>query len=262
MIVAQNRLSAKGVFFIMTNHTITNLSVVGRASVGEGWQNKALNGYNRMYYINGGIGGYIENGKRILFTPGTLYFLPYYSNFVLYTSLQDNLDVTYADFRLKNPVFSSTIYNLSTTNDPSVNAAVNSFRLLCTLPTRNEAQNEYLKATLSYLISEVINAQPWRLINDQTVITALDIMRSSIAQKITISDIAQKCFMSTDGFIRRFTRTVGESPYAYLKKLRIQTALSMRFDWASIEQTAEACGYSSASALLHAIASYKTNSRL
>jgi len=243
----------------MTKHTVSNLSAVGRACVGEGWKNKAISGYSRMYYINSGVGGYIENGKKTQFTQGMLYFLPYYSNFVLYTSLQDNLDVTYADFRLQTPVLSSTIFKLSTTTDLSVHTAVDTFKLLCTLPTRDEAKDEYLKAIVSYLISEIINAQPWRLINDQTVITALDIMHSSISEKITISDIAQKCFMSTDGFIRRFKRTVGESPYAYFKMLRIQTALSMRFEGASVEQTSEACGYSSASALIHAIASYKNN---
>ena len=245
-----------------TVYKITSISAIGSIKVESDWgykSNKAVNGYNRMYYINGGIGGYIENGKKIPFLRGVLYFLPFYSNFVLYTDTSDNLDVTYVDFKLSNPVLSSTIYNIDPTTSPFVESAINTFNVLCQAPTLTNIQLEYLKETIIYLVSEAVCAQPQVLINDETVITALNIMHTDISKKITIANIAKKCFLSTDGFIRKFTRSVGDSPYSYLKRLRLQTAIAMRAEGIPLSQIANACGYSDSSALLHAFSKHIEN---
>lgn len=237
------------------SYKISKISVLGKTAVGSGWANKAINGFNRMYYVNGGTGGYIEKGQKIQFIHGKLYFLPYYSNFVLYTDLDDNLDVTYADFKLTTPVMSSTIYCVSPDDSPCIASAINTFKLICETASRREAEIEYLKSTVAYLVGEAVSAQPQRIIKDEVVITALDHIHSSLSQKIVISDIARKCFMSTDGFIRRFTRQVGEPPYTYLRRLRLRTAATMRAEGIPLSEIAEACGYSDPSALLHALAS-------
>jgi len=231
--------------------------VIGSTAVGEGWKNKAAGGNNRMYYINGGTGGYIVKGQEVRFQSGMIYFLPYYSNFSLFTDLEDNLDVTFADFKLLNPVLSSTVFSLSPDESPLVSSAINTFKILCCTKNRNEDEKRYLKQTIEYLISVMVSTQPQRLINDQTIINALNYIHSSFSEKISVADIAEKCFLSVDGFIRRFIRSVGEPPYSYLKKLRLQTALSMRAEGQRLTEIAEACGYDNPSSLLHAIASEK-----
>ena len=60
--------------------------------------------------------------------------------------------------------------------------------------------------------------------------------------------------MSTDGFIKKFTRIVGVSPYSYMKKLKITSAKIMITEGSSTGEAATACGYADASSLLHAIA--------
>ena len=236
------------------SYKVSEISVLGSTAVGSGWGNKAINGFNRMYYVNGGTGGYIEKGQKIQFIHGKLYFLPYYSNFVLYTDLDDNLDVTYVDFKLTAPVISSTIYCVSPDDSPCIASAINTFKLICETPNRSVAETEYLKSTVAYLVGEAVSTRPQGIIKDEVVITALDHIHSSLSQKIVISDIARKCFMSTDGFIRRFTRHVGEPPYTYLRRLRLRAASAMRAEGIPLSEIAEACGYSDTSALLHALA--------
>ncbi|MBR2460267.1 MAG: helix-turn-helix domain-containing protein [Clostridia bacterium] len=236
------------------NYKIREMPFIGFATVGHGWKNEAYGGLNRMYYIKGGTGGYIEKGKKIPFVHGKMYFLPFYSNFVLYNDIQDNLSVTYTDFKLTTPVISSTVYCISPEDSPCIASAINTFNLLCLSQKRSETETEYLKNTVTYLVNEAVQAQPQKIINDEVVVTALDYIHSNLSQKISISDIAQKCFMSTDGFIRRFTRHVREPPYSYLRRLRLRTAMAMRAEGKVLSEIAEACGYSDASALLHAVA--------
>ena len=67
--------------------------------------------------------------------------------------------------------------------------------------------------------------------------------------------------MSTDGFIKKFTRAVGETPYSYIKKLKITMASIMRAEGATAEEAATACGYADASSLIHAISLMKKRER-
>ena len=59
--------------------------------------------------------------------------------------------------------------------------------------------------------------------------------------------------MSTEGFIRKFKTYIGETPYNYLKRLKIRAALRIRKSGASWAEVAEGVGYSDTSTLLHAI---------
>ena len=78
-------------------------------------------------------------------------------------------------------------------------------------------------------------------------------MHSDIKGKISVSDIAEKCHMSNEGFIRKFKTFIGETPYNYLKRLKIRAALKARRAGASWAEAAEIAGYSDTSTLLHAI---------
>ena len=64
-------------------------------------------------------------------------------------------------------------------------------------------------------------------------------------------------YMSTDGFIRKFKRYIGETPYSYIKKMKVRKAHVLRTEGATLDETALECGYSDSSALLHAISSVK-----
>ena len=68
---------------------------------------------------------------------------------------------------------------------------------------------------------------------------------------VMISNIA---YAVSSVLIKRFSKCVGETPYSYMKKLKIRTALVLRSSGATLEEAAQGAGYSDASALLHAMA--------
>ena len=68
-----------------------------------------------------------------------------------------------------------------------------------------------------------------------------------------LADIAKSCYLTTEGFIRKFKRHVVETPYSYLKKLKLRTAQNMRQAGVNLKEIAEKCGYSDSFSLLHSI---------
>ena len=225
----------------------------GRCKVGISWKTTAQNGLNRLYYINGGTGGYIKGGKKIPFKKGMLYFIPFYANITTYTDINDELDHTYAGLILSHPVLSADVFCLDPDASTFIKSSVNCFNEFCQERQLPMQEAELLKSISLYLINAAVSSSPDDLITDQTVLTALNTMHSGFSGKITVSDIAAKCHMSTNGFIKKFKKCVGETPYAYLKGLKLRAALTMRADGATLEEAALACGYSDASTLLHAI---------
>ena len=119
----------------------------------------------------------------------------------------------------------------------------------------SSTDRKFLKNTVMFLVDRIIEKNNCEVIKDKTIIKALKIMQENLATKQTIEDIAKSLYLSTDGFIRKFKSEVGETPYSYLKKLKIRTAQNMRISGMKLSEIAEKCGYSDTCALLHAIGS-------
>lgn len=233
------------------------------------WMNITRSGVNRLYYIEEGIGFYTENGVNIPFEVGKIYFIPFYASVPTYTDEQAKLKHVYVNFTLSPPIVSKKVFCLDPASSDKIHSAVTALRSFCANPifypkmkeplTETEARElEFIKAITIFLTEcAVSTGESDDILGDKTIISALDIIHSSLHEKLTVNDIATKCFMSTDGFIKKFSRAVGETPYSYMKKLKITMANIMRAEGATADETALACGYADASSLLHAMTSSK-----
>ena len=229
------------------------ITCIGRCKVGAWWKTTAQNGLNRLYYINGGTGGYIKGGERSEFKKGMIYFIPYYSSVTTYTDLSDELDHTYVGIILSPPVLSTDVFCLDPESSVHIKRAVDCLVSLCEAGTLAKSEEALLKSLSMYIIQAAVASQPQSVISDNVVLEALGMMHSFENSVITVKDMAEKCHMSVNGFIKRFTKCVGETPYAYYKSLRLRRALSRRALGATLSEAAEVSGYSDGSALLHAI---------
>lgn len=239
--------------FKMENN-ICKLDGFGTCKVGADWLNYARNGYNRLYYINGGTGWYVKNGERIPFFKDKLYFIPFYANVVTFSSVEDNLDHTYAGFYLTPPIISTDVFCLDPEASPYIQSAVDTFRTLCKTRNIGAPERTLLKSIVIYLTNAAAQTSHENLVADALIIQALNLMHSTVAEGLTVAEIAKRCNLSTNGFIKRFAKCVGETPYSYIKKLKIRTALVLRDGGATLEEAAQSAGYSDACALLHAMA--------
>ena len=253
----------------MKSEDIT-LICAGQCKVGDWWKTTVDGGLNRLYYINSGKGGYIKNGERIPFEVGKFYLIPYYANIITYTDLDDNLEHTYVAFTSNHPILSTDVMMIDPNSSGWLKSALSSFIEFCKLcylrrtapkPYPNEDELNFLKAITVYVTNKLLSTHNDRVIADPTVISALNMMTENLNVRLTVADIAEKHGMTVNGFIKKFTRCIGETPYSYIKNLKIRTAVMLRENGMTLEKAAEACGYSDASALLHAIsATGKTRS--
>jgi AraC-like DNA-binding protein len=86
-------------------------------------------------------------------------------------------------------------------------------------------------------------------LRDPHIGKALALMHADAANDWTIQDLADRAGLSRSPFAARFVRLVGESPIAYLTKLRMRKAASMlRSQMVSMMDAALASGYQSEAA--------------
>ena len=152
------------------------------------------------------------------------------------------------------------MFFLDPAEDEEIESAAVVFRTFCLRCTEkgdfinlSKTNQSFLKSTVSFLVDRIIEKYDCQVTQDKMIINALKIMQDNLGQKQKIADIAAACYLSTDGFIRKFKKEVGETPYSYLKKLKIRTAQNMRSSGMKLDEIAEKCGYSDPCALLHAI---------
>ncbi len=227
------------------------------------WITSVPIGINRLVYINGGVGGYIKNGEKIPLKQGSVYLFPGNANFIetysSYETDEQRLDHAYVNFELVPPILSKEVFCLDNFEE-EVKPAVETFKTLCKQATSkgdfitlSESSQKYLKSTILFLVDKIVEKYSCDIITDETIIYSLKLMNERLSEQITIEEIAKNCYLSTDGFIRKFKKQIGETPYSYLKKLKIRTAHNMRLAGESLKDIAEKCGYSDSSALLHAL---------
>ena len=231
------------------------------------WVTSVPIGINRLVYINGGDGGYLKNEEKVPFIkdnlylfPGNAYFVKTYSS---YETDEARLDHGFVNFELIPPILSDEVMCIDPFEDNDVKCAVEVFKLLCLKSTEEKmfenlsaSERKYLISTVLFLVDKIVEKYDCRVVSDKVIIKALKMMHESIGTKQTIEQIAKECYLSTDGFIRKFKREVGETPYSYLKKLKVRTAQNMRQSGMKLNEIAEKCGYSDPCSLLHAIDTY------
>ena len=229
------------------------------------WKNNVRGGINRFIYVLGGEGGYYHNGEKHSFKQGYLYLIPSYNNIPTWSSYENEearLNHTYVNFELIPPIISNDVIEFDPHRDPVTNNAFEVFDKIAEASQRRicnvkEDELQYLKATVIYLTNKMIAEFGAKTLDDKLLIFALEEIHKGIATDISIRDIARKSFMSYGGFIRKFKNALGVTPYTYLKQLRLRTATMLRNEGATLEEAAEKCGYSEASALIHAISTKK-----
>lgn len=239
---------------------LCRLRFAGHCEVPLPWRAIADEGVNRLYYIHGGNGGYYRGGSAVNFKEGMLYLLPSFSNVPVFSDRDDRIVHTYANFELVPPVLSRDVLMIDPHENPVTESVFSAFLILACKAMNHDLSDEdrrMLVATVEYLTARIVESCGSSLLNDEAVNRALGIMINRMDEKLTIADIARECYMSVDGFIRRFTRVVGVTPYAYYKRLKLRAALAMRESGFTLEVIAEHCGYSDSSALLHALRAEK-----
>ena len=241
---------------------IGRINACGKKYAPLRWELKTHVGNNRLYYIHSGVGGYVHEKKHFEFIPGMLYYIPYTADFTPWTHEEDPILHTYADFELLPPILSDQILSFKPTQKIALSALASfeAVSLACTnrelllreLP-QNDQNLQLLGSSILYLTDLVAKANESSILRDEIVSEILLLLHTRMGESISVAEIAKTCHMNEDALIRRFTRAVGTTPYAYLKSLRLRRALLLRDTGLGWSEIAAEVGYRDAAALLHAL---------
>lgn len=75
------------------------------------------------------------------------------------------------------------------------------------------------------------------------VAKAMELMRTKLAQKLAVAELAQACFMSKSAFAHRFKQEVGVSPLHWLTQERIRLAKHLLMDGRKLADVASLTGF-------------------
>lgn len=242
-------------------YNIIKINTCGTSTVPHNWCEIAHSGINRLYYIHGGNGGYIINGKKYPFAKNMLYFFPYTVDSHFYLDQNNRIVHTYMDFELSPPIISETVTEFNPHTSVITENALNIFV---------EAGKEYKKngfsnhmesnltslcsSAVSYLVSVMVKDNPHiRSSKDDVINFIIEYMIKNINNNFSVNNVAGQVFLAPDTLIRRFKKSMGITPYAYFKNLRIRTAKSMIANGQCLSDVASAVGYSDTTSLLHAL---------
>jgi AraC-like DNA-binding protein len=95
--------------------------------------------------------------------------------------------------------------------------------------------------------SERLREAARRQLQHDPVHAAIELMRGSLDQPLTISELADWVHMSPSALSQRFTRVTGQSPYQYLKRLRLERARQLLSSGVPVIEAALSVGYASPS---------------
>ena len=242
---------------------LCKINCAGLCPVPKAWIPTVTLEVNRLYYIHSGIGGYINrDGKREIMSCGMLYLIPGTAKISTWSDESSELVHTYANFELLPPILSNRVFSIDPKNDVKLTSALNVFNTVSEEITKknislsseeNLREIDFLGSAVRYIVSRMTDSPDVSILKDETILKALQIIHSNIGDKLSVSAIASQCFMSEDGFIRKFSSLLGQTPYAYIKSLRIRTASYMRSQGHTWDYIANSTGYSDAAALLHAL---------
>ncbi len=225
------------------------------------WHCSDYIGINRLYFIHSGRGGYWHNGEKHQFLPNHLYFISYTADFTPFCDEDEPVVHTYIDFELIPPFITNDIIHIEVKESTKITSALSVFTsgsLMskhCDLSSLRDDPGffELCKMSVVYLVDQIAKDNNIKRISDGIVIKSLEIIHSEMQNKVTVKDLALKCCMSPDGFIRHFRRIVGITPRAYIKNIRLRTARCLKESGMGASQIAEMVGYADASSLLHAL---------
>ena len=235
------------------------------ASEGKWYSGDVLYPINRIYCVRSGRARFSDGKRTYVFEKGKVYFVPECEDFAPVAVEGEPFVHSYADFALISPIKCEHVIFAEIKDDESMRLAIEIFLHGCekknevkeTSSASASALYSVFESAVSYLVTRVAEDNKVDFVSDSTVTHAIYIMNRRMNENLTVADLAREVYMSEDGFIRKFSRVMGTTPYAYLKKLRIMTAISMINDGENIARVAEAVGYSDAASLLHAIAMEK-----
>ena len=225
--------------------SVTALYSCGSCVAPPDWDTKGSPRPYRLYYVIDGEAYYTERGERRRLLPKHFYLFPSSMPFNVQQDSENRLNHLYYDFMMTPSVVSAAPLCCSVDDHPLIQKlltlmqeSVNSYRY--------EKCSELEGVVISLLegfLSLFLEIAPPKKTLDKDVVFALEYIEKNYAEEISVKGIAELVYLDEDYFIRKFKRSLGITPYAYIRNLRLAVARELRHGGESLTGAAASVGF-------------------
>lgn len=226
------------------------LYAYGKSTENGAWYIDKSRIVNRLYYVNSGKAVISFGHKEYTLNCGKLYIIPQCNDFS--TVEAESFDHTFFDFYNSKILCSDKIIELDKSY-MNMEALFDYLNFLITSDLNQdffESISYFLCGFLSLL--EKSNSLPY--ISNSYVTDAVNIIHSRCFS-LTTKELAKELSLNESYFIRMFSSVMGITPMKYIRACRVSYGKELLQKGATVEEAAEKCGYSSASAFYNATTS-------
>lgn len=211
---------------------------------------------NRLYFVHGGEGWYIRDGKKHMFRPNCLYFFPSNVNIKLENNLKNPIDHTYFDFIMCPALIMDGEIEISYEESPVLKSAVEAASELIkrcgSMQNANDNENHIVESYFRSILYFLDEIHPFKRISDERINNAVLYIHKNYDKDISVQTLAADVFMETNHFIKVFKKQMCVSPYQYIKDYRFSVAYTMLKNGVRVGAVSKRTGFSSVSAFSNA----------
>ncbi len=227
------------------------------APINWNWCCHPYNYCNRLYYINDGDASYIDKDGAHKFLKNHIYFLPRSTNYRLIQDPNNRLDHLYFDFICIPIPCGTDVFSLNANNDEIIMGFIQTLKhFVNKVPYYNKEAvkyQRYISLTVMLLLEYMHEKYDLPFLSCSSLQDSIIYMIEHFNEPLTVKEIAARAGYNAKYFIRLFTDAMQITPYQFLRNMRINKALSLIKEGASISQAATAVGFQHASSLSNAV---------
>ena len=246
----------KTVILVTMQIKVTAIYGCGECTAPPDWYTKGLPRPYRLYYVIEGVAHYSLGGEKTELLPGHFYLFPSSLPFTVEQDSKHRLNHLYYDFMMSPSVISATPLCCSTDEHTLLPAFLTLMRSSIK-EYRYEGHAELFDTVISTLeafLSLFLEiAKPKKEISAD-IIKALEYIESNYAEDIRVRDIADLLYLDEDYFIKKFKSTMGITPYAYIKNLRMAVTKELCKNGETLKSASATAGFKYPSSYCRAVA--------
>ena len=226
------------------------LLMAHRIRLGNTWNYRLMSPFWRIY-VHDRVGAHLlVDGKRTSIEPDTIVIIPAWLSFETSVETTVHQHVIHFEFRGLSPTRQRRLLNSIVTIELAGSARENFSTWVEHLPNRNIAATAkaaaFMHDVLSRLAEVCLDFRGLRAEQHINTILepALHLIDTAPQGSLKNADLAKRCGLSVDHFIRLFKEATGQSPARYRLELRLTNAARLLTNTPkSIEQIADETGF-------------------
>lgn len=240
----------------------------GMMDISANWafEANAVKNYNRLYFVKSGSGVYIQGDTKTLLLPNHMYLLPGGNNILFQNGDDLHLEHLFFDFGVPAYRICDKALDFDLDEYPTFKLY---FQYLADYFTENNLESvncianreifEKYKEMINYQLGIILlSAEVDKMIvyepND-LIDRAMDYIYNrddTIDKALSVKSIAKHLAINEYSFIREFKKKMKQSPYQYLKKMRLGFAVKLLNEGIPIKEISDKIGYESISSFYKA----------